>query len=81
MQREDRRAAAVDEALPADLDHVGVGQDGQDRLRVRLGQQRLVGQRAVNERCAQLRQDLVLHDLSTATTSCPVYGRRTTSMA
>ena len=61
MQGKHRGAAAVDEALPADLDHVGVGQDGQDRLRLRLSQQRLVGQGALNQRCAKLGQDLALH--------------------
>ncbi len=76
-------AAAVDEALPADLDDVGVGEDREDRVRLCLRQQRLVGQGAVDERGAQLRQDadLALHVSPFQSLSAAGYGRRTTSMA
>src|SRR5215218_4352323 len=68
---EHRSAATIDETLPADFDHVGVGQDGEDRLRLRLGKQCVVRQGPMHECGAKLGQDLVLHALSVPmTTDC-----------
>jgi hypothetical protein len=43
-EREHRGAAAVDEALAPDLDHICLRKDGQDWLGFRLRKQHLVGQ-------------------------------------
>src|SRR5215213_5168360 len=69
-QRKHRLPATVDEALPTDLDDVGIREDRENRVRLRLRQQCLVGQRAVNECAAQLRQDLVLHVCSVSISAC-----------
>ena len=70
-QRKDGGPAAVDHALAADLDHVGVRQDGQGGRRICLRQQRLVRQGAGHECRAKLRQELVLHDPSHVTSHGP----------
>ena len=55
-EREHRRAAAVDDALAADLDDVGLGQDPYRRLVTGPRQQLLAGERAVDQRLSQLGQ-------------------------
>src|SRR6185295_13914389 len=58
-QREDRRPAAVDEALAADLDDVGVRQDVDQRGSIRSREQLLVVERALHEGVPQLGQEVV----------------------
>ena len=74
--REDRGAAAVDEALAADLDHVGVGQDLLDRPGG-LRQQAVVGQRAVDQGGAELGEQLRIHHGPHAVSSGNEPGSRT----
>ena len=61
-QRIDGRAAAVDHALPADLDHRGVRQDAEVRRRLRRRQKLRVGQRPLHQERFELRC-CVCHDV------------------
>ena len=69
-QRKHCLTATVDEALPTDLDDVRIREDREDRVRLRLRQQCLIGEGAVDERAAQLRQDVVLHLCSVSISAC-----------
>ncbi len=55
-ERVDGRAAAVDDALSADLDHCRVRQDPEVRRRVRRRQKLRVGQRSLHEERFELRR-------------------------
>ena len=55
-QRIDGRAAAIDDALPADLDHRRVWQDPVVRRRLRRRQQLRVGQRPLHQERLELRR-------------------------
>ena len=58
-EREHRGAAAVDDALAADLDDVGVGKNLDNGLGSGFAEQRFVGQGAVHQRTAQRGQEFV----------------------
>jgi len=52
----DSRAAAIDDALPADLDHVCVRQDSKVRRRVRLRLKVGIGKRSLHQKRFELRR-------------------------
>ena len=54
-QRIDRRAAAIDDALAADLDHRRIRQDAEIRRRLRRGEKLRIGQRSLHEERLELR--------------------------
>lgn len=54
-------AATVDDALSANLDHEGIGQDPEVRRRVRRGQELRIGERPLHEERFKLRC-CVCHD-------------------
>ena len=62
-QRENRRPPAIDEALAADLDNIGLGQDLEGRLRVECSEPGLIRQTAAHQRSGQ-RQNVVVHFVS-----------------
>ena len=68
--REDGSTTTVDQALAANLDDVRVWQDGQDRRLVRLGQQGVIGERALGESRTEGGQELVLHVIPSGIPAC-----------
>jgi hypothetical protein len=55
-ERVDRGASSIDDALSADLDHCGIGQDPEVRRRVRRSHKLRIGERTLHEERLELRR-------------------------